>query len=106
LGNLKDPRALPILIRLLTDPDVKWGVPWSLGNIGDNRAVPPLIQILSGNDPDMQVLAIDALQKLRTKDALPALYRLLNDDARCHFDRSISVGEAAKEAITDLETPQ
>jgi HEAT repeat protein len=105
LGELKDQRAVPILIPLLTDNDVNSAVPSSLAKIGDIRAVGPLIHTLSDNDPDMRVLAIDALRKLRAKDAVPALYRLLSDTEKCHFDRLISVGEAAREALTDLETP-
>src|ERR1035438_6968053 len=34
-GELKDARAVPILIPMLTDEDVNWTVPWSLGEIGD-----------------------------------------------------------------------
>ncbi len=44
LGDLKDPRAVPILVPLLTDEDVNYIVPWSLGEIGDQRAVAPLIK--------------------------------------------------------------
>src|SRR3984885_7945824 len=43
LGDLKDPRAIPILVPLLTDPDVNYIVPWSLGRIGDRSAIGPLI---------------------------------------------------------------
>ena len=35
LGDLKDPRAIPILVPLLKDLDVNYVVPWSLGQIGD-----------------------------------------------------------------------
>ena len=38
LGDLKDPRAVPILIPLLRDTDVNYIVPWSLGEIGDKSA--------------------------------------------------------------------
>jgi HEAT repeat protein len=47
LGDLKDPRAIPILVALLTDPDVKDIVPWSLGQIDDRSAIEPLIQTLA-----------------------------------------------------------
>jgi len=41
-GDLKDVRAVPILIPLLKDEEVKEIVPWSLGEIGDKSAIPPL----------------------------------------------------------------
>ncbi len=33
LGDLKDPSTIPILMRLLTDSDVDYIVPWSLGQL-------------------------------------------------------------------------
>jgi HEAT repeat protein len=104
LGDLKDPRAVPILIPMLADPDVQEIVPWSLGQIGDHRAVEALIHSLSDPHPDMRVLAIDGLQALQAKEALPALHRLLNDPEKSHFDEQIPVGAAAKAAIDQLES--
>ena len=46
LGDLKDPRAVPILVPLLKDTEVNYIVPWSLGQIGDRSAVQPLIETL------------------------------------------------------------
>ena len=46
LGDLKDPRAVPILVPLLKDEDINLIVPWSLGEIGDKSAIPPLIEML------------------------------------------------------------
>ena len=102
-GDLGDPRAVPILIPLLGDEEVKWIVPWSLGAIGDKRAVAPLIGTLADHDPSVRVLAICALVKLRASDALPALYRLLDDDEQIHFGDLSSVSATAKAAITALE---
>ncbi len=102
-GHLRDPRAVPILIPLLGDREVSWIVPWSLGEIGDKRVVAPLIGTLADQDPSMRVLAICALVKLRAKDALPALYRLLGDDEKIRYGDLSSVSEAAKAAITKLE---
>src|SRR5258706_6113241 len=48
-GDLKDSRAVPILVPLLKDKEVNWIVPWSLGEIGDKSAIPPLMEIL-GDD--------------------------------------------------------
>ncbi|HEX5430818.1 MAG TPA: HEAT repeat domain-containing protein, partial [Bryobacteraceae bacterium] len=71
LGDLKDPRAIPILVPLLKDPDVKDIVPWALGQIGTRAAIAPLIGTLSDPDANMRVLAIDALVELKATDALP-----------------------------------
>jgi hypothetical protein len=105
-GDLKDPRAVPILIPLLHDDEVKDVVPWSLGEIGDRQAVPPLIKALSDKDPSMRVLAIGALEKLKATEALPRLRQLLNDNDRSNFGALVTVADAAGEAIIELKPPQ
>ena len=102
-GDLKDVRAVPILIPLLKDRQVNEIVPWSLGEIGDRAAVAPLIETLHDSDPDMRVLSIYALQHLHAKEALPELRLLTQDDANIHFDGLGTVAEAAKSAISKLE---
>ena len=64
LGDLKDVRAVPILIPLLKDEDVKEVVPWSLAEIGDKSAVPPLKEALADKDLTMRASALRALEKL------------------------------------------
>jgi hypothetical protein len=103
-GDLKDRRAVPILVLLLSDKEVQHIVPWSLGEIGDNRADEPLIDMLDDKDPSMRVLAIYALEKLGAKEALPRLRSLLDDHGKSNFDRQASVAEAAKAAIANLES--
>jgi HEAT repeat protein len=51
LGDLKDPRAVELLISLLNDDEVDDIVPWSLSEIGDGRAIGPLIDRLGQDDP-------------------------------------------------------
>jgi hypothetical protein len=51
----------------------------------------------------MRVLAIDALETLRAKEALPRLRLLLHDEERIHFDGLGTVAEAAREGIAKLE---
>ena len=46
-GNLKDRRAVPLLVPLLTDEDVHYNVPWALAQTGDESAIPPLIRTLT-----------------------------------------------------------
>ena len=57
-------RAVPILVALLKDVDVKEVVPWSLGEIGDKSAVPPLKDALVDNSLTMRASALRALEKL------------------------------------------
>jgi HEAT repeat protein len=104
LGDLKDPRAVPILVPLLKDSDVNWIVPWSLGQIGDKSAMEPLIATLSDKDASMRVLTIYALVELKAAEALPRLRQLLGDNERSRFDKLESVAEAARAAIAKLET--
>jgi HEAT repeat protein len=101
-GDLRDPRAVPILVPLLKDQDVNWIVPWSLGEIDDKSAIPPLIETLSDDSSDMRVLAIYALQKLKARQALPQLRALLDDDEKIHFSGLGTVAEAARAAIAAL----
>jgi HEAT repeat protein len=104
LGDLKDPRAIPILVPLLKDPDVNYIVPWSLAQIGDRSAIQPLIGTLSDRDPSMRVLAIHALEDLKASEALPKLRELLTDNERCNFDKLESVAHAAQSAIARLSS--
>jgi HEAT repeat protein len=104
LGDLKDPRAVPVLVSLLDEPEVNYIVPWSLGEIGDKRAVAPLIRALADSDPSMRVLVIYGLEQLDATDAIPALRRLLEDHQRSTFANQVPVADAARAAITKLET--
>jgi HEAT repeat protein len=101
-GDLRDARAVPILVPLLKDEEVNWIVPWSLGEIGDKSAIPPLIETLGDHSSDMRVLAIYALEKLNAKEALPQLHALLDDEEKIHFDGLGSVAGAARAAIATL----
>ena len=104
LGDLKDPRAVPILLPLLNDPDVSDIVPWSLGQIGARSASPALIDALSDSNPNMRVLAIYALEQLGATEALPRLRELLDDAQRSTFRGQVAVSEAARSAIQKLES--
>ena len=104
LGDLKDPRAVPILVPLLKDTEVNYIVPWSLGQIGDRSAVQPLIRALRDQNPSVRVLAIYALVELKATEALPSLRQLLGDNERSNFGKLESVDEAAQAAIAKLQS--
>jgi hypothetical protein len=69
LGDLKDARAVSILIPLLKDEDVKEIVPWSLAEIGDKSAIPPLKEALADKDLTMRASALRALEKLEQQSS-------------------------------------
>jgi hypothetical protein len=103
LGDLRDPRAVPILIPLLTDSETSSVVPWALGEIGDRRAIGPLLDALDDESPTMRVLAIYALEALHAKEALPRLTSLLSDERKSTFGAAVSVADAARAAIAKLK---
>jgi hypothetical protein len=105
LGDLRDRRAVPLLVTLLNDPDVKSVVPWALGEIGDKTAIASLIDQLDKDDPTTRVLAIYALETLKAKEALPRLTALLDDRRQSNFGAQVSVAEAARAAIKQLREP-
>jgi HEAT repeat protein len=106
LAHLKDPRAVPLLIPLLTDRDVNSRVAWSLGQIGDPRAVSALMRVLDQDDPSMRVVAIRALEELRAEAALPKLRELLKDDRKSNSGLGTTVAESARHAIAAISQPQ
>ncbi|OFW23970.1 MAG: hypothetical protein A3G21_03600 [Acidobacteria bacterium RIFCSPLOWO2_12_FULL_66_21] len=103
LGDLRDPRAIPVLVPLLKDTEVNAIVPWALGEIGDKRAIGPLLEALDDESPTVRVLAIYALETLHATEALPRLISLLNDHRKSNFGAQVSVADAAKAAIATLQ---
>lgn len=103
LGDLRDPKAIPILVPLLRDDEINYIVPWALGEIGDKGAIAPLLGALDDPSPSIRVLAIYALETLHATEALPRLISLLDDNERSDFGAQVSVAEAAKAAIAKLQ---
>jgi hypothetical protein len=103
MGDLGDPRAVPILVPLLKDKEVRSIVPWALARIGDQRAVGPLLDALDDDDPSMRVLVIYALDTLHAEEAVPRLRSLLDDHRKATFGAQVPVAEAAKAAIARIQ---
>ncbi len=99
-GELKDPKAGPILVPLLTDKSINYEVAWALGEIGDRSAIPSLIAATADAKAEVRLNAVDALAKLHAHEALRRLHELLNDN-----DGLMPVSQAAKEATAILQTP-
>jgi HEAT repeat protein len=104
MGVLKDPRYVPALESLLEDRDVNYKVPWSLGQIGNKAAIQVLLKALSNRSADVRVYAIQTLEQLNAREALPKLREMLNDGERSHLDRLLTVAEAARSAIETMES--
>jgi HEAT repeat protein len=102
LSNLKDGRAVDLLVPLLTDKGVNYKVAWALGEIGDRRAAKPLIDALRIDDARVRVIAIQALEELGAAEALPYLQDLLGDARSAWVGEAVTVAEAAKAAIATL----
>ena len=65
LGRLKDRRAAPALIQVLSrdrDPVVRLGAATALGSMGAVDAVPALIESLGDRESDVRTAAKDSLQ--------------------------------------------
>jgi HEAT repeat protein len=71
LGDLKDARAVPLLVPLLRDEDVKEIAAWSLGQIGDKSVIPALREALRDDDLTMRASAQRAIETLEGKQGLP-----------------------------------
>ena len=104
LGELKDARAIPLLIPLLQESELNYKVASALGRTGDKAAIIPLIEALKSTNPNVRVIAIQSLQQLQAKEALPALHRLLEDTERSTYGALVTVAETANAAIAALET--
>ena len=109
LGELKDPKAVPILVSFLDDPDVNYKIPWALRSIGGKSAIQGLMSALGSPSPEARVFAIEDLEDLQVVEAIPALSPLLSDQAVSAYDRrgyvkdGITVREAARTAIATLQ---
>jgi HEAT repeat protein len=106
LAIKKDSRAVPVLLKLATSPDVevRLHAVKALGETGDPSVPPTLRQLL--HDPDINVRgwSIIGLGKLRDNSALPELRTIIADPAE-----SQNIQAAATAAVNHIlgvpETP-
>ena len=102
LGELRDRRAVDVLIPLLDDPEINYNVAWALGQIGDGLAVPALVRALKDKNALVRSIAIGALVELDAKSALPAIEALEGDETYPNAGKRITVGATAREAAKTL----
>ncbi|MCB2190111.1 MAG: HEAT repeat domain-containing protein [Deltaproteobacteria bacterium] len=100
LGEIRDERAVNMLINLLQDPDchIRRIAVRALGKIGDKRAVTPLVAVLSKQGENLSVrrTAAWALGQMSDPRACPAL-----EIAACADD--VPLSNASREAVNKLE---
>ena len=68
LGQIKEPKAIPRLARLMDDDKVRLTAIWAMGNIGDESAVPILTTLLSHEDKFVRHNAAQSLKKIGNAD--------------------------------------
>ena len=81
LGTMGDARAVPHLIRLLTDGvgAVRFAAAEALGKLGDKSAVPALLALLDNPHFGSYGPVIESLASLKAREAIPAFIRFLRD---------------------------
>lgn len=102
LGMLKEPRAVPILVSLLDDPDINYKVPWALSNIGGKSAIVGLVTALRNPSPQVRIYGIEELVNLHAVEALPDLFPLLTDQT-IGVQQGTTVSDVARTAIATLQ---
>jgi HEAT repeat protein len=92
LGLIKDNRAVPLLIDLLSDRSAKYGVIEAFGHIKDERAFKSLLDTLHERDHS-RLYAIKSLGMLRDKRAIKPLLKIVGE----RFGDFFFVEDALKE---------
>lgn len=100
LGDLGDPQSVDILLQIASEPE-RYSLVWiidSLGKIADSRALPVLVvNAVNAHSVEVREAAADALGNLRTKEAVPTLISLLEDqDARVRHSAATSLEKLRK----------
>jgi HEAT repeat protein len=102
LGELRDPRAVRILIPFQFDLELGAKVRWSLSQIGEEQVARELIKMLDDPDPHRLVLTIRAVEGRRVSEAAPRLRELVKDQRSSNYDDRLTVSEAAQSALANL----
>jgi len=79
LGKLKDERAIPHILLLSDDHDVRWVVPAALGDIGGGKAVEYLSDFLDDPERNVRMEALKALGRINDKSCLPLIKATIKD---------------------------
>lgn len=98
LGNSKDPRAYEPLLELIKTADTRnaGDAAGALGLLGNPNAEPHLIQALSSENGWLRVKACRALSFVGTRNSIPELTRLANND---RYTGALAIRRVARYAI-------
>jgi len=109
LGLMRDPRAVPVLMKLInsSDPDVKLNAVKGLGEAGDRGALPALRQLLNDPDLNMRGWGIIGLGKLKDEDSLIDLEHIATDETQPASIRQAAAAsvEEIRGSLPSLTTP-
>ena len=94
LGNLKDRRAIPVLVRSLDDANVnvRYHVIEALANLRASEATDALVRIAESRDFFLAFPALDALRAIGDPSVAPRLVPLLDDESL----RTAAIGTLAQ----------
>lgn len=109
IGELKDPRGLPVLLDILKNKDAssRSVAVDAIGNIGDKTAVEPLLAILANTKESdgIRDASARALGKLGAKNAADALVGILNnrqDNKDVRIGAASALGAIKENKAVDL----
>jgi HEAT repeat protein len=99
MGRNCDPAWLPILLKELAsaDAEMRYEAVVACGEMGNEGAVATATRLVNDPDTDVQLAAIQALGKIGGTEAKNCL-------EECQYNSSEAVREAARQALTELET--
>jgi HEAT repeat protein len=92
LAKMQNPRAVPILIKLLGSPkeNIRWASADALGGLGVADAVKPLATVaLKDQNPQIREVALASLSKIGDPSALDTLVDALSDKEKRVADQAL-----------------
>jgi len=98
LASLKDSRAVPVLVKLVSSPDqiTRLGAVKGLGETGDPSVIPTLRQTLKDSDANMRGWSIIGLGNLKDQGSLADLQALAADDTQLASIRAAAAAAVSK----------
>jgi len=109
LGLMRDSRAVPALMKLITstDPEVKLNAVKGLGEAGDRAALPELRQLLNDPDLNMRGWSIIGLGKLKDENSLMDLEHIATDTTQPNSIRQAAAAsvEEIRSSLPQMITP-
>lgn len=109
LGNIRDPRAIKSLYKILADKTlparIRSSAIYAVGKMGDRQAVPQLIQSLVDTDETVRISAAYALGRSGSNEAIQPLIAALKHDPKwsVRVDAALALGRFSNpDTVMDL----